>query len=75
MMKQLSINKSQLGYEIGNDIRQSQKFNLTGTPASPIYTFSLAGGVIAYMPSQCTNREKYLNHFNYKEENADPGGK
>ena len=33
----------------------------------PIYTFSMAGNIIVYTPSQSTNREKYFNHTIYKE--------
>ena len=33
---------------------------------SPICTFSLAGNVLVYTPSQGANREKYFNHVNYK---------
>ena len=42
---------------------------------SPIYTFSLAGNINAYMQSQGKNREKYFNHIEYKLKNADYGGK
>ena len=38
---------------------------------SPIYTFSLAGKIIVYTPSQGTFREKYFNHTIYKGKNAD----
>ena len=34
---------------------------------SPIYTFSLAGYIIVYMPSQGTNREKNFKCVNYRE--------
>ena len=37
------------------------------TFVSPIYTFSQAGNIIVYTPSQDTNREKYFNHINYKD--------
>ena len=42
---------------------------------SPIYTFSPAGNLIVYTPSQDTNMEKFFNYINYKEKNANSGGK
>ena len=42
---------------------------------SLIYTFSLAGNILVYTPSQGTTREKYFNHKSYKGKNADSGGK
>ena len=36
---------------------------------------SLAGNWIVYNPNQGTNREKYFNHFIFKEKDANSGGK
>ena len=41
---------------------------IISTFASPIYTFSLAGNIIVYTPSQGTNLEKYFNQINYEDE-------
>ena len=50
------------------------KYNSISTLVSPIYTFSLAGNINVYTPSQCTNMEKYSKHVKYKGKNADYGG-
>ena len=41
---------------------------IISTFASPIYTFSLAGNIYVYAPSQGTKREKYYIQINYKVE-------
>ena len=41
-------------------------YNNNNTSVSPIYTFSLAGNIIVYMPNQGTNGKKYFNHIVYK---------
>ena len=59
------------------DISESNKKNNINLTAlvSPNYTFSLAGNIIVYTPTQGTNREKYSNHDNSKRKIADFGGK
>ena len=42
---------------------------------SHFYTFFLAGNIFVYTPIQGTNREKYFNHFAYREKGAESGGK
>ena len=52
--------------------------NKSITLISPRYTFSLAGNIVVYKPSQETNWEKYLKKINYlttKAQDADSGGK
>ena len=56
-------------------IIQPYKTNISRTFVSTIYTFSLAGNIIFYTPSQITIREMYFNHIIYKGEYADSGGK
>ena len=41
---------------------------------SPIYTFSLAGKLFVYRPSQNTNREKYSYKLQHQSQNADFDG-
>ena len=62
-----------MGITLGNTNTASQKNISSYIP--PFFTFSLAGNVIVYTPSQSTNEEKYFNHINYKGKNADSGGK
>ena len=42
---------------------------------SPIYTFSSAGNIFVYTPSQGTNREKYFIHYHIKVKYGNSGGK
>ena len=63
---------SQLTVKVGNSISKTNKYS---TLFSPVYTSSLAGNIIAYMPSQGTNRENYFRHKKNKGVNADSGGK
>ena len=48
--------------------------NHSTTFVSPIYTFSLAGNIIVYRPSQGTNKEKYFKHITYKGKMPFPAG-
>ena len=45
-----------------NTRRVTNLYNNNSAFHSPIYTFSLAGNIIIYTPSQGTNKEKYFNH-------------
>ena len=38
-------------------------YKINNTFVSLVYTFSMAGNIIAYTPIQGTDREKYLNHI------------
>ena len=42
---------------------------------SPVYTFSLAGNIVASTPVQSTIREKKLFSYYLRSKNADSGGK
>ena len=55
--------------------RATNLYNPNSTFVSPIYTFSLAGNIIAYTPNQGTNREKYFNNLIYEGKAADSIGK
>ena len=58
--------------QIVNDFKieyNTKGYNLcinNSTFVSPIYTFSLAGNIIAYTPIRGTNSEDYFNHIIYK---------
>ena len=43
------------------------KEHQNSTLISLIYTFSRAGNIIVYTPSQSTNREEYFNYVHYKD--------
>ena len=66
-------NKNIISYNINinnNNNNNNNKNNNNSVLVSPIYTFSLAANIIAYTPSQGTNRVKYFNHNNHKDENC-----
>ena len=55
MKEELSINNSQLSYK---SVNTNHKINTNCIFVSLIYTSSMAGNIVAYTPSQDTNREK-----------------
>ena len=59
-----------------NTVTKATKPHLNNsTFNSPIYTFPLAGIIIAQRPIQSTNREKYFDYIIYKREVPTLAGK
>ena len=56
MKNKISINNSQLSYKCVDT--NNNRNNIKCTFDSPIYTSSLAGNIIVYMPSRGRNKEK-----------------
>ena len=53
----------------------STNFQKNSTFVSPTYTFFLVENILADMPRQGTNREKYFYEIDYKGGSADSGMK